>query len=65
MEAMEATAACESHMAAAVPPLDFTVTVCAAMLRSGCGLNWGEGCIGWGLQNLLLLLLVALRLLRS
>lgn len=41
---MEATAVHESHIAAAaaaVPLLDFTVTVCAAMQRSGCRLNWG------------------------
>lgn len=45
---MEATALRKSHIAAAVPPLDFTVTVCAVMRRSGCGLGvLGEG-VGLG-----------------
>lgn len=45
---MEATAVRQSHIPAAAPPLDFTVAVCAGVLRSACWLNWGEGWIGCG-----------------
>lgn len=58
---MEATALRQRNIAAAAPPLDFTATVCAAIRLSGCGLDWVRG-----VQKLLLLLVVAaLRLLRS